>query len=332
MVREFRHTFRAMGTEITLVAVTSAPGRRVTQLLRRVRHLFRHEEARFSRFRQDSELSRLNRAGHLDDPSPEFWDVLQRARTWWERTRGMFDPTVLHAIARAGYDRSFEDVLHNPPSTPVKAGRAGDVATGFRHVELAGSTGSRGRRCVRLTNGVGVDLGGIVKGWTADRAARLMNPFEGFMVDAGGDIMARGNSPETPGWCVALEDPFDAFRHRDYVLLRDAALATSGTYRRTWLTTAGERVHHLIDPRTSAPAETDSTGATILASTVEQAEVLAKVVLLLGSERGIPLAEAAEGVEASVVLVDGTTRVTSRWPGIAARPDIPVVDRACDFR
>lgn len=250
MLKEFRTCFQAMGTQVSILALGSSESRAIPALMGQVTRLFQQEEARFSRFCPDSELSRLNRDGHVVDPSPQLWDVLRRCHNWWQQTLGDFDPTTLSALEAAGYDRDFR-VLKGNLARVRHAESSCALPPDFRHVTLAERWG---HRCVCLETGVRVDLGGIGKGWAVDSAAEVLAPVENYLIDAGGEVLVRGDSLEPPGWCVAIEDPFHPGQDRGYLVRRNAAVATSGSYRRQWQTTDGEAAHHLIDPITQKPS------------------------------------------------------------------------------
>jgi thiamine biosynthesis lipoprotein len=121
----------------------------------------------------------------------------------------------------------------------------------------------------RLEHGAGLDLGGIAKGWMADRLCRWLGP--NVLANLGGDLMARGAGPQGEGWPVGLAGVT--------VMLRDQGAATSSVRRRRW----GD-AHHLIDPRTGRPARTGLEEVSVVAASGLEAEVVAKTALLLGPE------------------------------------------------
>ena len=126
--------------------------------------------------------------------------------------------------------------------------------------------------------GVGIDLGGIAKGWTADLAAsRAIDAgLPWVLVNAGGDLRIVGDAPEID---VAIEDPEDRAAEIGRLSIREGGLATSSIRSRSW----GPGIHHVIDPRTGAPAETDLLQVTVTAPTCAEAEVAATAALLGGS-------------------------------------------------
>jgi FAD:protein FMN transferase len=256
---------------------------------------------RLTRFEPHSELSRFNaRAGEWVDVSPELEALLRASVTAFEESDGLVNIAVLPALLAAGYDRTFDLIgkeakrrhrrersrvyadktlvsLHEhpkdledlrvrrsndegPDAPPQDEGTAVPPLTDVLKVVPGGA---------RLEPGTAVDLGGIAKGWIADRAAERLG--DNALVSCAGDLYARGGGTEGDGWPVGFGDRT--------VLLQDMGAATSGTTKRRW----GDGLHHLIDPRTGRPSASDLTEVSILADTALDAEVLAKTVLLLGS-------------------------------------------------
>jgi thiamine biosynthesis lipoprotein len=283
-----------MGTDVSLVAERRADARAFERAARRVERVFAREERRFSRFRTDTELARVNaRAGRRTSLSAPFARVVALALAAARTTGGLFDPTVLPTLRALGYDRDFDDIIAGAraalaPSSP--SGRWGEV-------ELDADS-------IRLPAGVEIDLGGIAKGWTSDRAAEaaVAEGLRWAIVNAGGDLRIAGDVP-TGGIEVGVEDPGSFADELARLRLDGGALATSCITKRAW----GPGLHHLIDPRTDSPVVGDVLQATVWAPTCAQAEVLAKVAVMRGES-------ALERMHALVVLADGTVVTT-----IAAR-------------
>ena len=279
-----RHTFRAMGTEIELLVEADEAGR----ALDAAEQEFHRLEALLSRFREDSELSRLNAAGELD-AGPDLVRVVELALAARERTGGRFDPTVHDALVAAGYDRSFELVEAEADgangSTPAASGRRRPTGV---HV-----SGNR----IELEAGTRIDLGGIGKGYASERAAEILATAGPCLVNAGGDIATRDGA-----WPVGVETAGEPLTLQ---LSGSSALATSGRDRRRWRRD-GRELHHLIDPATGRPSETDLVRITVVAADAIEAEVAAKALFLVGSERAGAEADEA-GIPAVLVTEDGST-------------------------
>lgn len=260
-----RSAFRSMGTDVELVGPAHAAFAGAAAI---VREIFESDDRRYSRFRAESELSRVNAgAGYWMSVSPPFAELLAFAIEAARGTEGRFDPTVLDAVIAAGYDRDFDELLAGARAAlrpPRPCGR-------FDEIELEGHR-------VRLPAGVGLDLGGVAKGWCVDRAAGAVVDagLPWALVNAGGDLRIAGEVPQAIP--VAIEDPEGATLEAGRVQLHVGALATSSTTRRAW----GDGLHHLIDPATGAPASGDVLQATVWAPTCAEAEVAAKDALLRG--------------------------------------------------
>jgi FAD:protein FMN transferase len=281
-----RLAFRAMGSGVE-VLLESPPSRAARLALAGVREEFERLEQVFSRFRPDSELSRLNAAGSIE-ASADLQTVVELALGARERTAGRFDPTLHDAVVAAGYDRTFDELDEHGPVRPAQDPRA------VRDVFV------RGRR-IELGPGVRLDLGGIVKGYAADRCVRRLAPLGPSLVNAGGDLAAAGARAEGP-WPVAVDVP----GARLTLALAEGGLATSGRDRRRWHRQGKER-HHLIDPATCRPAEGGPLTVTVAASSATEAEVIAKAIILAG--RGAEREAERLGAPTVMVLADGRTRL-----------------------
>lgn len=264
-----RHAFRAMGTDVELL-LDAQPGAANRSLMRRSEAEVERLEQLLSRFRADSELSELNRRGAMRC-GPDLVRVVELAVEARERTNGLFDPTVHDAVVAAGYDRSFE-LLRDVTTDGLPRRCGGDV-----RVEAD---------VVSLGRGVRLDLGGIAKGYTADRVAEMLATAGPCLVSLGGDLTVRSGR-----WPVAVTD--------DLTLeLTAGALATTGRDRRRWRRD-GVEAHHVIDPATGLPAATEVVRATAFADTAAGAEVLATAAFL-GADTDVPRV---------LVLADGRTVV-----------------------
>jgi thiamine biosynthesis lipoprotein len=267
-----RRMFHAMGTEIELLVDADHAERSLDA----AELEFHRLEALLSRFRDDSELSRLNRDGSIE-PGRDLARVVELALEARDRTSGRFDPTVHNALVAAGYDRSFEQLPAEGETTPPPPAARGVWLRSGR---------------IELEPGVQIDLGGIGKGYAAERAAELLALAGPCLVNAGGDIAIRGGS-----WPVGVE--------HITLQLDSGGLATSGRDRRRWQR-GGRELHHLIDPATGEPSETDLLRVTVVAGDAVDAEVAAKSLFLAGSKRAAAEANAA-GMPAVLVTEDGRT-------------------------
>lgn len=291
MAAELR--FRVMGSDAHLVVVGGAPGL-VGDAKLRIEEL----ERRWSRFIDESEVSELNRrAGGFVRVSPDTHALVERAVDAWRLSGGACDPIVLGAMIRSGYDRSFEHLGPSP------AGGRSLLGVGAADIVMADGS-------IRLPAGTGFDPGGIGKGLAGDLvcAELLEAGAEGACVNLGGDVRVVGAGPAGGPWTIAVEHPWAA-EPIALLGLVDGAVATSTTLRRRWHTD-GEARHHLIDPQTGQPSDTDLALATVVAGDGWVAEALAKAVLLAGSVHPFDIV-GGTGAEAVAVDEGGTTFSTA---------------------
>ena len=273
----------------------------VARILRRVDRW----AARLSRFVPHSEINTLNEDRRAAVPvTPLLAAVLDWGRTAQQTSAGVVNPALLDALLAA------------QTGVPQKQGLSSSTAATPAYTVLRSEMGP----VVVRPPGVHLDLGGIAKGWIADRTLALLDAAPGALVDADGDLALRPAPHEA--WTVGVADPRDP--HLDLATLhvdgsglptRTWGLGTSGITVQSWA--HGERrAHHLIDPRTGQPAETDLWQVTVLAASARLAEMYAKTAVILGRERGTVFLDDAP-VAGAILLTDtGETLAlprTQRW-------------------
>ncbi len=273
---EYRE-FRAMNSDIVLAAEGAKS--RIETGFRETHTYIEEAERRFTRFSQDSELAQLNRSsGHWYSASDDLFEVVRQARTLHDQTRGLFNPGILDSLILSGYDRSMDELrkagpqpgkFTDPPEKPD-----------FRAIKL-----DEDKKQIWLPQDTHLDLGGIAKGWIAEQAARLLARHStACAVSAGGDMALIGLPEGEPAWAVGLEDPLDPSRDLTVLRVGPGAVATSSIAKRRWM--KGDQVqHHLIDPRTGKPAQTDWLSVTVICLEAAVAEVFAKALLIAGPEQ-----------------------------------------------
>ena len=315
----YQHTFRAMNTNVyaRLYSPVAAD-----EILVDVQRMFTSFEKTLSRFDPATELSRLNSSKNaVFAAGPTLIDAVEVALWAADMTNGLYDPTILNHLEQAGYDRSFDRITQlasfqfdcEPPAVTPHPAKSAPFS--FRYVQL-----NRARREIYKPAEVRLDLGGMGKGWTVDRAADRLQGLGPFLVNAGGDIFAYQSPPGQKGWAIDLIHPLDPNRFMGQVLLHNQALATSTVAKRRWQRN-GRIQHHLIDPRTGQPAQTDALSVTVVAHRTVLAEVLAKVVLILGVEQGLDYLQRLPGVEGLIFAADSDISFTAGFEPLLTRLD-----------
>lgn len=300
-----RLEFRAMGCR--MLAVLDSKAESAGGRLAQVPGWFEVWEDRLSRFRSDSELSRVNdRSGTSVALSPVLWEVCRAALEAARLTGGLVQPTMLNALEEAGYDRSFESLPAARASEPTRPTAPGHG--GWTEIRL-----ERPSHALIAPAGMRLDLGGIAKGWAADRAARRLAASGPALVDAGGDVAVSGPLADGQGWPIGVADPTsDSGGLVETIALRRGGVATSGRDFRRWQRD-GAWQHHILDPRTGRPALTDVLSATVIAPSAQLAESAAKSALILGSEQGLSWLDRRPRLSGLLVLDDGRVVRSRRW-------------------
>ena len=282
-----------MGSEMLAVLESSV----ISQTLPAVPQWFEEWEQVLSRFRYNSELTRLNQIHERPvQVSEVLWDVFQAARRAEQMTDGLVTPTVLNAMIDAGYDRPFDEMVDL--SIPL-TGSINTVDSPRMEV-----TSRQADRTISLSRGIGLDFGGVAKGWAAHHAMERLQGEGPALVNAAGDIALSGPRADGCPWQIGVADPFHHGEEIEVLFLNRCGVATSGKDRRRWLRD-GVLKHHIINPITNQPAETDVLTVTVIAPNVMQAEAAAKAAFIQGSGPGLEWIEARPEFAALFILDDG---------------------------
>jgi thiamine biosynthesis lipoprotein len=271
-------------------------------------------DAACSRFRDDSELSRVNsHAGRFTPVGPLLMEALEVALRAAELTDGDVDPTVGRALELAGYDRDWsllEPAAANEPPTPAAQRTIlARPAGGWRTIAV-----DRARSRVRVPAGVSLDLGATAKAWAADRCARAAAGAcgAGALVSLGGDVATDGPAP-AGGWSIRVtddhrsEDP-DAGQ---VICIHSGGLASSSTAVRRW-SHDGETMHHIIDPGTRAPVRGSWRTVSVAAGDCTDANIASTAALVRAASA--PAWLAGLGLPALLVAWDGELTTVGAWP------------------
>jgi FAD:protein FMN transferase len=271
-------------------AVIGEAGQAVLALFQRIDH-------QMSRYRDDSELSRVNRWADEGpvEVSDSLFTVLQEALRVSELSEGAFDIT----FGSVGYLYDFR-AKRQPTDEQLATGLP---AVDYRSVVLDPQV----KTVHFLTDGVRLDLGGIAKGYAIDRGIDILKSFgiDHARLSAGGDMRLLGDKRGKP-WIVGVRDPRSEKNNALIMPLSDVAVSTSGDYERFFLDEAGERIHHILSPATGKPAK-GVQSVTILGDDALTTDGLSTAVFVLGAAKGLALINRLDGIDA--VIIDDQRQV-----------------------
>jgi len=287
--RETR-TLLALDTVVEMHAY----GRNAAEALQICEAELRYLESLFSVTDASSDVDRLNEANGEPLPvSDETAALLAEAIAYSEQTGGTFDPTIYPLMRLWG----FSDTPAVPDESEIDAllGRVG-----VKSIRLDGTT-------VMLENGVGIDLGGIAKGYISDRLTALLRAcgIEHAFLTLGGNVHVIGTKRDGNDWQIGLQDPNEPNGVLGVIAAKDTAIITSGSYQR-YFEENGVRYHHILDPKTGHPADSDLLSVTIICENGTKADALSTALFVMGSADAIAFWREYGGFEWVMVKTDGT--------------------------
>jgi len=251
-------------------------------------------EGLMSRYRENSEVSRLNRLAHMTPQvvSPETFEVLMSSGEIFRNSGGAFDATIAPLIKL--WQKAAKE---NHPPRPEKIAQA-KALVDYAQVILD----EKARTVFFAQPGISLDLGGIAKGCAVDKAVEAIKAHgaRAALVDAGGDIYVLGSGPDGSGWRIKIQDPAGGESGLGVVEVKNRAVVTSGNYQR-FFEIAGRRYSHIVDPRSGWPAE-GVASVTVIAPQATLADGLATALSVLGETEGLKLIESLPDVECLMVV------------------------------
>ena len=241
-------------------------------------------------------ISKVNRNEEvaLDSIFIENFNIAQEAA---RLSDGYFDPTISPIVAAWGFSYKSGDSL-----TPQLIDSLRQLVD-YRNIRIENG------KVVKENPAMTLDFNAIAQGYTSDLIARFLESrgVKNFLVDTGGEIMARGEKPDGKPWIVGIEKPAENMDSERIVqtriALRDKGLVTSGSTRK-YVERNGKRYSHCIDPKTGYPVEHQLLSVTVMAENSVWADALASICMVMGKERSLPLIQGMEGVEAYYIFVN----------------------------
>ena len=257
-------------------------------------------EQMLSKTIEGSDVWRINHAnGQTVTVSPETWEILRRAKEISAATGGAFSITIAPISAMwdfTGGTKRMPTDAERTAALPLVDDSAIVLGEGYT---------------VTVPAGVQIDLGGIAKGYIADQLAVLLAPrCMGAIISLGGNTYVVGDKPDGSYNTIGVQDPFSFTGNLEGVIVcKNISAVTSGTYERGFRGADGRWYHHILDPKTGLPADTDLVSATLLMESSMSADALATAFIVVGSDRALELA-AEMGVDAVFITTDGRVLTT----------------------
>ncbi|MBI5116081.1 FAD:protein FMN transferase [Candidatus Poribacteria bacterium] len=280
-----------MGTVFTITI--DSPGNH-KQATRAAFEEIRRLDRQMSTYKEESEISEVNRQAGKKPVSvgPDFWNVVTACRLYFDLSEGSFDPTVYPLMRMWGFTR-HEGRL--PTSDEI---RKTVPLLGFGKVGLDESMRTVGFQ----REGMGLDFGGIAKGYAVDRAIDVLRQFgiTSAIIDAGGNFYALGTPAGRAYWRAGIRHPLRLEEVIARLPVTGKGVSTSGNYER-FFEIGGRKYCHIMDPRTGWPVE-GMLSATVIADTATAADALSTAVFVLGEEKGMQLIEQLPNVEGILII------------------------------
>ena len=278
----YKDTQAMMGTFVEVISPDKGAGDIVFKEIKRVENLL-------SKYKEDSEVAKLNKSGKLR-VSPETFYILQRAKEFWQVSGGAFDITVSPLMDLWG----FTDKEYYLPKKE-------EIRKALRRVGFEKIIFNPDDNVVKFKlSGMKIDLGAIAKGYAVDCAVRKLREhgIKSCLISAGGQIYALGDKFGKP-WRIAIRNPRKSGLW-DYLELRNKAVATSGDYEQYFIK-GDKRYSHILNPKTGYPADSGIISTTVIADDGLTADALSTSIFVLGKEKGLNLAQRFKDVKVEII-------------------------------
>lgn len=263
----------------------------------------------FDLYDDASDIARINAAGGAPvEVDPATAEVVQAGLDWSAQSGGRFDITIGAVSTLWNFDTGVR---------PADADIAAALPhVGWRNVSVGGTTVQLADPAAKL------DLGGIAKGFIADKLADALRArgVESALISLGGNIFALGSKPDGSAWNVGIRDPNDPGGNTvvDTVSVRNCSVVTSGLYERTF-EQDGQRYWHILDPRTGHPVATDVVSDTVISPTSTAGDALSTTLFVAGISAGQELADTYDDTAALFLDKDNAEHASARWEELAAQ-------------
>ena len=257
--------------------------------------IFREVDNSVSLWNENSIIRKVNRNEDVV-VNQIFKDNFEWARKASEFSDGAFDATIGPLVSAWGFH--YKKELEMTPEMVDSIKQLVD----YQKIEIIDD------RVVKANPNMTLDFNAVAQGYTTDLIGKFLETkgIENYLVDVGGEIMARGTKPNGDLWTIGIEKPaenFDSERSVQIkITLKDKGIVTSGNYRK-YIEKDGVRYSHSIDPKTGYPVEQNLLSATVIADNASWADCLATICMIVGKEKASKLLE-NQGVEAYFIFVE----------------------------
>ncbi|MCX6792820.1 MAG: FAD:protein FMN transferase [Candidatus Falkowbacteria bacterium] len=291
--------FNALGTEIILSAALSSDQ---AVLLDTAEEKIKIFENSFSRFIKGNELDNFNRSTDKEiEVSEDMFVMLVEAKKWYDFSQGIFDPTIIDNLEKLGYDRSFTELTNNDSKIDLEK-----IKQDFLQRPKLDQLIISGNK-VSKPAALRLDFGGFGKGYIVDLIAKdIFSNVANYWISAGGDLLAAGNQDNQVGWRIGVQNPYEPNKEIFSLNTKGIKLgvATSGVWQRQGIKD-NKSWNHIIDPRSGISVENDILAVTALADSATKADILAKIVLILGETAGLEFISKQANTAALIFLKNG---------------------------
>ena len=303
---QFQTTHQAMGT----IMMHKAFGEDAELCLAAICEEIDALEMLMSRFIPESEISRINESSGLGEPIPvsqPVLDVLMQSAELSGRCRGLFDVTVGPLVELWARSRQT--------SAPPSSGSIESILPLINHHDLMVDPYQQTAR-LRLS-GQAIDLGGIGKGFAGDKVMALYRAFgiESAYSNIGGNVVVIGAKPDGSPWQIGVQHPRQPQEVMGALAVTDRSVVTSGDYQRSYLSSTDHKYHHILDPRTGYPAESELISVTIVTEQAIIADSLSTTLFIAGEEGAMAILRGFPGVEAVLINRELEVLITSGLNG-----------------
>ena len=290
-----------LNTFVQIDSYTSVSKNTLTEAL----NLCDYYENIFSRTKEDSELSKVN-SNQTTSISKEMYELVSAGLEYAALSNGAFDITI-------GSVSRLWDFTAESPKVP-DSGRIAEALTHVDYTRVSVSDNGDGTYSISKPDDVILDLGAVAKGYIADKIKAFLvdNGVKSAIINLGGNVLCIGEKKKGTDFTIAVKKPFsDSGEYMELLHINDTSVVSSGTYERYFYSDDGTFYHHILNPKTGYPYETQLCDVTILSHESTVGDCLSTTCFVLGADKGMELIESRDGIEAIFMLNDGSKLYSS---------------------